>query len=91
MNQCYGTKEIENQPRLKNFNLKIILTCSKYNIQYMGQEQYSDWINLLRYRPGGREGGLQPYMGYTGVCRCEGYGFQAVYSRTGYINQSVWL
>ena len=57
MNQCYGTKEIENQPRLKNFNLKIILTCSKYNIQYMGQEQYSDWINLLRYRPGEREGG----------------------------------
>jgi len=38
--------------------------------------------------PGG--GGL-PYMGYTGMCRCEGYGFQAVYSRIGYINQSVWV
>ena len=24
-----------------------------------------------------------------GVCRCEGYGFQAVYSSIGYINQSV--
>ena len=25
------------------------------------------------------------------MCRCEGYGFQAVYSRIGYINQSVWV
>ena len=23
-------------------------------------------------------------MGYTGMCRCEGYCFQAVYSRIGY-------
>ena len=36
-------------------------------------------------------GGVLPYMGYIGVCRCEGYGFQAVYSRIGYINQSVWV
>ena len=27
-NEGYETKEIENQPRLKNFNLKIILTCN---------------------------------------------------------------
>ena len=26
-----------------------------------------------------------------GMCRCEGYGFQTVYSRIGYINQSVWV
>ena len=32
-----------------------------------------------------------PYMGYVGMCRCEGYGFQAVYSRIGYINQRVWV
>ena len=25
-------------------------------------------------------GGVLPYMGYIGMCRCEGYGFQAVYS-----------
>ena len=25
------------------------------------------------------------------MCRCEGYGFQAVYSGIGYINQSVWV
>ena len=36
-------------------------------------------------------GGALPYMGYIGMCRCKGYGFQAVYSRIGYINQSVWV
>ena len=39
-------------------------------------------------KPGG---GILPYMGYIGMCRCEGYGFQAVYSKIGYINQSVWV
>ena len=29
------------------------------------------------------------YMGHIGMCRCEGYGFQAVYSSIGFINQSV--
>ena len=32
-----------------------------------------------------------PYMGYIGMCRCEGYGFEAVYSGIGYINQRVWV
>ena len=36
-------------------------------------------------------GGVLPYVGYIGMCRCEGYGFQAVYSRIGYINQGVWV
>ena len=36
-------------------------------------------------------GGLLSYMGHTGMCRGEGYGFQAVYSSIGYINQSVWV
>ena len=38
-----------------------------------------------------RGGGVLPYMGYIGMCCCEGYGFLAVYSRIGYINQSVWV
>ena len=42
-----------------------------------------------RYNRG--PGGVLPYMGYIGMCRCEGYGFQAVYSGIGYINQSVWV
>ena len=28
---------------------------------------------------------------YIGMCRCEGYGFQAVYYSIGYINWSVWV
>ena len=39
----------------------------------------------------GEGGGVLPYMGYIGMCHCEGYGFQAVYSRIRYINQSVWV
>ena len=36
-------------------------------------------------------GRVLPYMGYIGMCHCEVYGFQTVYSRTGIINQSVWV
>ena len=36
-------------------------------------------------------GGVLPFIGYIGMCRCEGYGFQAVYSGIGYINQRVWV
>ena len=36
-----------------------------------------------------RGGGVLPYMGYIGMCRCEGYGFQAVFSEIGFINQRV--
>ena len=37
----------------------------------------------------GERGGVLPYMGYIGMCHCEGYCFQAVYSGIGYINQRV--
>ena len=33
--------------------------------------------------------GMLPYMGYIGMCRCEGYDFGAVSSGIGYINQRV--
>ena len=38
--------------------------------------------------PGG--GGDTAIYG-LGMCCCEGYGFQAVYSSRVYINQSVWV
>ena len=41
--------------------------------------------------PVGGGGGVLPCMGCIGMCRCKGYGFQAVYSSIGYINQSVWV
>ena len=68
---------------------------------YIAEEDRTEWCLIeqgLYYEgangvnvtsPGG--GGVLPYMGYIGMCRCEGYGFQAVYSRIGYINQSVWV
>ena len=46
-------------------------------------------IGCIYKHPGGR--GVLPYMGCIGMCRCEGYGFQAVYSGIGYINQRVWV
>ena len=36
-------------------------------------------------------GVVLPYMGYICICRRKGYGFQAVYSGTGYINQRFWV
>ena len=54
----------------------------------IGFDQFKDRIH--KWRPGGG-GGVLPYMGHIGMCRCEGYGFQAVYSSLGYINQSVWV
>ena len=50
----------------------------------------SSWHRLIPW-VGGGGGGLLPYMGYIGMCRCEGHGFQAVYSSIGYKNQSVWV
>ena len=41
------------------------------------------------FNSGGR--GVLSYLGYIGVCHCEGYGFQEVYSGMGYINQRVWV
>ena len=40
---------------------------------------------------GSKPRGILAYMGHIGTCRCEGYGFQAVYWSIGYINQSVWV
>ena len=36
-------------------------------------------------------GGYCHIMGYIGMCFREGYGFQEVYFRIGYIIQSVWV
>ena len=63
------------------FSLQIPCVCLKW--------RNFKWNAKLVMSPGG--GGVLPYMGYIGMCRCEGYGFQAVYSRIGYVNKSVWV
>ena len=45
----------------------------------------------LVFSLGGGGGGYCHIMDYIGMCCCEGYGFQAVYFRIGYISQSVWV
>jgi len=35
--------------------------------------------------------GVLPYVSYISMCRCEGYGFQAVWSGIGYRNQVVLI
>ena len=53
---------------------------------------HSSIINaLVQLEPIKIPGGVLPYMGHIGLCRCEGYGFKAVYSSMGYISQSVWV
>jgi len=44
---------------------------------------------LLNVNSGHSPGGVLPYITYIGMCRCEGYGFQAVWSGIGYRNQGV--
>ena len=56
--------------------------CSFLNLKW--------FFSQFKFPPGGA-GGVLPYMGYIGMCHCEGYGFQAVFSRIGQINQSVWV
>ena len=51
-------------------------------------------VGDLYTRGGGKGrggGGTAIYGLYRCMCRCEGYGFQAVYSGTADINQSVWV
>ena len=50
-----------------------------------------NWLNPGLTPEGEGGGEVLPDMGYIGMCRCEGYGFQAVYSGIGYINQRVWV
>ena len=81
------------------FNLSIQHSCSRFDILV-----HHSTVNIrvdnailvdtrVCYPVGGGGGGgeVVPYMGYIGMCRCEGYGFQAFYSSIGYINQSVWV
>ena len=83
--------------RRRHFKLRGFIKTNYRRVDRSGKDstfsyfidKRSNDINTKQYMlPGGE---VLPYMGYIGMCRCEGYGFQAVYSRTGYINQSVWV
>ena len=57
----------------------------------LGKIIQSGFANSQSEEGNARGEGVLPYMGYIGMCRCEGYGFQADYFSIGYINQSIWV
>ena len=71
-------KQIEERTELTI--LSLVLSTKNEVLLHIGEAKYKrgSW-------------GVLPYMGYIGMCRCEGYGFRAVYSSMGYINQGVWV
>ena len=85
----------------KKFDMGLLIikgTCYSSLMRGAGvsTQQFSSLQeNKIRFKQsmlyGGRGTALLPYMGYIGICRCEGHGFQAVYSRIGHINQNVWI
>ena len=60
--------------------VKVMFRVTSCQVQSVSEK-------TLCQNPGG--GGVLPYMGSIGMCCCEGYGFQTVYSRIGYINQNI--
>ena len=57
-------------------------------------ESYTAWVEIILRSCSCKvldPGGYCHIWGYIGMCRCDGYGFQAVYASIGYINQSVWV
>ena len=66
--------------------LKLIGSVQEYPTEPL------DKIPALRaeFEPRGRGVGYC-HIWAIGMCLCEGYGFQAVHSRIGYINQRVWV
>ena len=83
----------ESRPFSSNFvRLGLVVVCPSASLEGLASSNsfnHSSWLHCGQCDSPG--GGAQPYMGYIGMCRFEGYGFQAVYFGIGYINQSVWI
>ena len=83
VNRCLKqTNEKKEERRSHNRSLLNPRTC--FGRLYMLQLQY--WSSS-----GGRGGGYCHLWPIIGICHSEGYGFQAVYSGIGYVNQRVWV
>ena len=60
---------------------------SSENERSESEERFKRPVQALPSNPGGGSGRYcHSYMGHIGMCRCEGYSFQAVYSGIGYMN-----
>ena len=60
---------------------------SSENERSESEERFKRPVQALPSNPGGGSGRYcHSYMRHIGMCRCEGYSFQAVYSGIGYMN-----
>ena len=79
--------EMRTTKEVKRYYVNYVVSSNKPKAVTKEQVQKStDEEPALR-----EPGKVLPYMDYIVMCRCEGYGFQAVYSRIEYINPSVWV
>ena len=75
----------------------ILMGCTLYHYHLSLNEDHQCPLNRSSFKDAalttGHDRSDLGEAGYChiGMCRCEGYGFQAVYSSVGYINQSVWV
>ena len=73
----------KNKPGVKSFNVTLeILFRAVWHPESLTtlETKIYEFPTLIR---GGGGGYCHNYTGQIGMCRCEGYGFQAVYSRIG--------
>ena len=89
-------------PRLHVCTVKVVpleqntqtyeVSSGLLKIRTMPRERSLSLFSLFYHiTPLGGGRGVLPYMGYIGMCHCEGYGFQAIYSGTVFINHRVWV
>ena len=74
--------------RMELMQLKLIVLFAAFGTTESSNNLESIVLCCSLSRGGG---GVLPYMGHIGMCRCEGYNFNAVYSSIEYINQIVWV
>ena len=79
---------VKSEVKTKHHHLGINSLCT-LNAGRRGHKRPHQRFPIMIHPQGGGGGWVLTYMGYIGMCRCEGYGFQAVYSRIAYINQWV--
>ena len=97
--QSRSTKTIQKHNRNRNCDWLSTSVFNSYNYSSLDVAQHNKVRKVLLSNgllnghtedsSVGWGGGVLPYIGYIGMCRCEGYGFQAVYFRIGYINQTL--
>ena len=83
---CHLNMEIDLDEIIRRFarlHLRDLRRMELTNIQTPKKGGLAPELKSEKIPGGARTGGVLPYMGYIGMCSCEGYGFQVGYSRIG--------